>query len=185
MSEKVSFDINRYQDQLTILTKDRATLTNKKLEYTDQLKTTKRGQGLLRLKKAIKEVDQSIKRLDNQIDDISAQIARLEKIQNDEILADQGIDSRTARTSAMWQGISDTTKGVAELAGNIMGQGGISGIQQQKQISKADIEKAKQETEQTAILAGSDVEKTKTKSSSLVYIAIAVVVVLFLMMKKK
>ena len=185
MSEKVSFDINRYQDQLISLTKDRASLTNKKLEYTDKLTTTRRGQGLQRLKRAIEETDQSIKRLDKQIDDVNAQIARLEKIQNDEILADQGIDSRTARTSAMWQGISDTTKGVADLAGSIMGPGGISGIQQQKQISKADIEKAKQETEQTAILAGSEVEQTKTKSNSYIYIAIAVVVVMFLMMKKK
>jgi len=161
---------------LTELLKTRSEMTNQLTQLNNDLakaNITKRGG----IKKAIRNVEQQIKQIDKSIDKERNDLIRFEKEQTKEILANQGIDSR----SNLLQGISSITQSGANLAGNIMGVGGLSAIGVSKEVrrgteAQADASVKIQESKTGGILG---------LSKNMTYMVIGVVVVLALLMFKK
>ena len=174
MADEIRQDIS--SPLLTDLLKTRSQYTadltdlNKRLS---EAKVGKRGG----IKSAIRNVEQQIKQIDKSIDKERNDLLRQEKIHNQEILANQGIDSR----SNMLQGIGGIVQSGANLAGSLMGAGGLGAIGVQKQITKGTVAQAD---------ASVKIQESKTSgmlgmSKNATYAVIGVVVVLALLMFKK
>ena len=162
--------------QLGVLLKTREDLVNELTKLNSSLSTAKLGKRAP-IKRAIRNIEQQIKQIDKSIDKERNDLLRQEKIHNQEILANQGIDSR----ANMLQGISGIVGQSANLAGSVLGGGGLSAVgvaKQQRKGTEATAEASKdiQESKSTAMLG---------MSKNVMYALVAVVVILVLMFRKK
>lgn len=162
--------------QLGTLLKTREGLVNELTKLNTQLSTAKIGRRAP-IKRAIRNIEQQIKAIDKSIDKERNDLLRQEKIHNAEILAQQGIDSR----ANMLQGIASIGQSGANLAGSIVGSGGLAGIgiakQQRKGVeATADASVKVQESKTTGVLG---------MSKNMMYGAVAVVVVLLMVLMRK
>lgn len=174
MAEDLRQDIT--SPLLNDLLKTRAEYTAQLTDLNKKLSEAKFGKrGGIRA--SIRNVEQQIKRIDKAIDKERNDLLRYEKIQNQEILANQGIDSR----SNMLQGVGGIVQSGANLAGSLMGSGGLGAIGVQKQITKGTVAQAD---------ASVKIQEAKTggllgTSKNVTYGVIAVAVVIILLMFKK
>lgn len=129
------------------------------------------------IKQAIRNIEQELRRIDKSIDKERNDLIRLENKQTQQILAEKGIDSR----ANLMGGIADIGQAGAQIAGAIVGAGGLSAVGVEKQKTKGAIGVAEQQTAQ---------EEIKTKGSlgmskNTLMIVGAVLVVLLMLFKKK
>jgi len=174
----MSVEINQFKSRLDALNLERTEYDKLKRSLLNEKSRTKGWAKQSKLNKQINECDQSIKRIDNAINDLINKIAKLEKIENDQILAEQGIDSRANRTSAIGSAVAETTKGLGAITGSLMGSGGLSAIGVSKQQRLADETESKEQTQRTQI-------ETKGKSAQTIMYVLIAVVGLFLLTKMK
>lgn len=128
------------------------------------------------LKQSIRNVEQQIKQIDKSIDKERNDIIRAQKAHNQEILANQGIDSR----ANMLQGVSGIVQSSSALAGQLMGVGGLSAIGVQKQVRKGT-----EATAESNVEIAKGQQATSMKQSTMYIIAAVVIVALLLFSKKR
>jgi hypothetical protein len=167
-------DIKEFSSQLSELYRQRTSWNDKLSKYNDDLSKAKFGKRAS-IRKAIRNVEQQIKGIDRQVDDVNRKIKQLEKVENDEILAKQGINAGAGRMEAIGGMIGST----AQLAGSLMGAGGLSAIGVGKQQAKAEQSKTE------AIISTNQTTQETTKKNTTLYIIIGVVAVVILFMFKK
>lgn len=156
-------DLKFYQDAYTKQEAQRALFNAELMRLNADLAKAPYGRrgGI---KKAIKNIEQQIQKL-------VVDMRRTQENITEQTLALQGID----QDSGKFEGAANIVGGAAQLAGSIMGAGGLSGIAG-----------AKQDTAQTQITADADLDKTKVqaKSNMMLYLIGGAAVLLFLMKKK-
>jgi hypothetical protein len=161
---------------LNNLLKSRDSATSQLTELNKQLasaKWNKRGG----VKRAIKNVEQEIKRIDKSIDKERNDLIRLENKKTNQILAEQGIDSR----ANLMGGIADITEQGSKIASAIVGKGGVSAVGVERAKRDASIGVAEQQTQQQEIKS----KGLLGMSTNMMLIVGGVVVVLLMLMKKK
>ncbi len=126
------------------------------------------------VKKAIRNVEQALKRIDKAIDKERNDLVRMGKVETDQTLAEQGIDSRSGRLNA----VGGMVASGAQIAGSIMG--GVSAVGVEKQKAKGAIGVAEASTESEEAKAGAKVGMSKY----LMFGAVGIVII-FLLMRKK
>lgn len=177
----MSVELNQFKTRLDALNIERSEYDKLKRSLLNEKSRTKGWAKQAKLNKQINECDQSIRKIDNAINDLINKIAKLEKIENDQILAEQGIDSRANRASAIGSAVSETTKGLGAIASGLMGSGGLSAIGVSKQQRLASETESKEKTERTNIETKGN-EKT---SQAIMYVLVALVGLFVLMKIKK
>jgi hypothetical protein len=161
---------------LTELLKTRDGATKQLSELNMKLAETKplkRGG----VKQAIRNVEQEIKRIDRSIDKERNDLIRLENKKTQQILAEQGIDSR----AGLMEGIAGIAGEGAKIAGAIVGKGGVSAVGVERAKRDASIGVAEQQTEQQKVKSAG----LLGMSTNMLMIVGGVLVVLFMLMKKK
>lgn len=129
------------------------------------------------IKKAIRNVEQEIKRIDKAIDKERNDVIRLENKKTNQILAEQGIDAR----AGLMQGIADIAGEGAKIAGAIVGKGGVSAVGVERAKRDASIGVAEQQTQQQEIKS----KGLLGMSTNMLFIVGGVLVVLLMLMNKK
>ena len=167
-------DIKQLETQLSELFRQRESWNKELSKLNNDLANSKFGKrgGI---KKAIKNVEQQIKGIDRQVDDVNRKIKQLEKVENDEILATQGINAGAGRLNA----VGGIVGSASQLAGSLMGAGGLSAVGVGKQSAKQEASKTE------AIISTNQTTQETTKNNTILYIIIGVVAVVVLFMFKK
>jgi len=161
---------------LTELLKTRDGATKQLSELNMSLSKAKWGK-TGRIKAAIRNVEQEIKRIDRSIDKERNDLIRLENKKTNQILAEQGIDSR----ANLMGGIADITAQGAQIAGAIVGKGGVSAVGVERAKRDASIGVAEQQTEQQKVKSAG----LLGMSTNMLMIVGGVLVLLLMLMKKK
>jgi VIT1/CCC1 family predicted Fe2+/Mn2+ transporter len=167
-------EISIIQKQIENLLIERGNQTKELTRLNSELskaKALKRGS----LKKAIRNVEQAIKKIDNQCDDLNKKVVQLEKTENQKILAHQGIDSRANLINSIGSVVGEAGK----LASGLMGAGGLSAIGVSKQDSKAKI------AESSAKVEISENETKAKESNTMLYIIGGIILVVVFLFSKK
>ena len=168
-------ELKQLETQLSELYRQRENWNKELAKKNDELSKSKFGKrgGI---KASIRNIEQQIRGVDRQIDDVNRKVKQLEKVENDEILAKQGINAGADRMNAVTGMIGAT----GQLAGSLMGVGGLSAIGVGKQTAKAEASKTE------AIISTNQTTQETTKKNTTLYIIIGfVAVVVFFMFKKK
>jgi hypothetical protein len=156
-------DLKFYQDAYTKQEAQRALFNAELMRLNADLAKAKWGsRGGIR--RAITNLEQQIRKL-------AVDMRKTQENITEQTLALQGID----QDSGKFEGAANIVAGAADLAGSIMGAGGLSGMQG-----------AKQDTAQTQITTEGETEQTKLKEkSNMMLYLIGGAVALFFLMKKK
>ena len=113
------------QETLGIYTKERQELQDEQLRLSQELSKAKFGKRA-KFRRALRKVKQSIRRIDRLIKETQNELRKEGKNEVSEILANQGIDSKTNQIGAIGKIVGDVSKTASSLIGGGRSIGSVS-----------------------------------------------------------